>query len=134
MFSSPILSLPKGFGSKFAFLNKIPLPTKRIALPTADMTWLHQLNPTPSFPPYTGRFKVGTVDVEVPVSELDAPSPAPEDAKVKGIETVAFRVFYPCQEDSVQKYVRWIPNPQREYVGAYARFLGANSAFSQFFS
>ncbi|KAF2751395.1 hypothetical protein M011DRAFT_394765 [Sporormia fimetaria CBS 119925] len=95
------------------------------------MPLLHQLNPTPSFPSYTGRYKVGTVDVEIPVRELDSPSPAPSFSK---LPTVAFRVFYPCQPDSEQKQVRWIPSPQREYIGAYARFLGANSAFSQFFS
>lgn len=133
MFSTPILLLPKNFINRLAFLKNIPLPTKRIALPNAEMTWLHQLNPTPSFPAYTGRFKVGTVDVEVPVEELDAPSPEPEEVKGR-IETVAFRVFYPCQEGSKEKFVRWIPEPQREYVGAYARFLGANGAFAQFFS
>ncbi|KAF2271265.1 uncharacterized protein EI97DRAFT_438000 [Westerdykella ornata] len=96
------------------------------------MTWLHQLNPTPAFPPYTGRYKVGTVDVEIPVAELDSPSPAPSSAS--DLSTVAFRIFYPCHPDSQQRNVRWIPSPQREYVGAYARFLGANGAFSQFFS
>lgn len=50
------------------------------------------------------------------------------------LPTVAFRVFYPCKEESEQKRVRWIPSPQREYISAYARFLGANSAFAGVFS
>ncbi|KAF2112153.1 platelet-activating factor acetylhydrolase [Lophiotrema nucula] len=94
------------------------------------MGWLSGLNPTPSFPAYTGPYKVGSTDVEIPVTDLESPSPAPS----KDIPTVAFRVFYPCNADSQQRAVRWIPSPQREYLGAYARFLGANSAFSQIFS
>ncbi|KAF3032057.1 hypothetical protein E8E12_001807 [Didymella heteroderae] len=95
------------------------------------MTWLKNINPTPAFPAYTGPHKVGSIDVEIPTSELENPS---DDAPPADIPTVAFRVFYPCRQDSEQKAVRWIPSPQREYVAAYARFLGANSAFAGIFS
>ncbi|KAF3049570.1 hypothetical protein E8E11_006667 [Didymella keratinophila] len=95
------------------------------------MTWLKNMNPTPAFPAYTGPHKVGSIDVEIPTSELESPS---DEAPPADIPTVAFRVFYPCRQDSEQKAVRWIPSPQREYIAAYARFLGANSAFAGIFS
>ncbi|KAF1954484.1 hypothetical protein CC80DRAFT_493640 [Byssothecium circinans] len=96
------------------------------------MGWLTRFNPTPSFPPYTGPYKVGSVDVELPTSQLESPSPSPSPCT--NIPTVAFRIFYPGREDSKQRGVKWLPNPQREVIGAYARFLGAGNAFSQFFS
>ncbi|KAF2791738.1 hypothetical protein K505DRAFT_409054 [Melanomma pulvis-pyrius CBS 109.77] len=99
------------------------------------MPWLTSLNPTPSFPAYTGPYAVGSVDVEIPVSELE--SPDPKASPCADVSTVAFRVFYPCRVDGGKgkgKGVRWIPNPQREYVGAYARFLGAGSGVAQMFS
>ncbi|KZM28056.1 1-alkyl-2-acetylglycerophosphocholine esterase [Ascochyta rabiei] len=95
------------------------------------MTWLKNVNPTPSFPAYTGPHKVGSIDVEIPTGDLENPS---VDGPPADLPTVAFRVFYPCRQDSEQKPVKWIPNPQREYVAAYARFLGANSAFAGIFS
>lgn len=97
----------------------------------ADMTWFRNINPTPAFPAYTGPHKVGSIDVEIPVGELENPS---DDAPPADISTVAFRVFYPCRQDSEQKAVKWIPSPQREYIAAYARFLGANSALASAFS
>ena len=71
------------------------------------------------------------MDVEIPTSDLDSPS---ADAPPADLPTVAFRIFYPCNQDSNEKAVRWIPSPQREYISAYARFLGANSAFASVFS
>jgi platelet-activating factor acetylhydrolase len=95
------------------------------------MTWLNRINPTPAFPAHTGPYKVGSVDIEIPTSELENPSTGSlHDA----LPTVAFRVFYPATQESNEKGVRWIPSPQREYVSAYARFLGANSAFAGVFS
>lgn len=94
------------------------------------MSWFSRFNPTPAFPPYTGPYKVGSVDVEIPAADLDSPSPAPDSS----LATVAFRIFYPCEPSSLERPVKWIPNPQRGYVGAYARFLGANSAFSDIFA
>ncbi|CAO2658065.1 Nn.00g073250.m01.CDS01 [Neocucurbitaria sp. VM-36] len=95
------------------------------------MTWLHRLNPTPTFPSHTGPYKVGSVDVEIPTNELESST---RNAPPTDLPTVAFRIFYPCTQDSNQKAVRWIPSPQREYVSAYAKFLGANSAFAGVFS
>lgn len=94
------------------------------------MTWLNRINPTPAFPAHTGPYKVGSIDVEIPTSELDNPS----TEATKDLPTVAFRVFYPAKQESNERGVRWIPSPQREYISAYAKFLGANSAFAGVFS
>jgi len=89
------------------------------------------LNPVPSFPPYTGPYAVGTVDVEIPVANLPSPSPAPDPK----LSTVHFRIFYPCEEPQKHpKRTYWIPDPQREYLGAYARFLGAGPSVAELFS
>ncbi|OCK85560.1 platelet-activating factor acetylhydrolase [Lepidopterella palustris CBS 459.81] len=94
------------------------------------MSWFFNFNLTPVLPSYTGPYKVGSVDVEIPATELDSPSPPPDSA----LPTVAFRIFYPCEPGSHERPVRWIPSPQRGYMRAYARFLGANSAFSDIFA
>ena len=91
---------------------------------------LSKLSPVPGFPEYTGPHKVGTIDVELPISELEAPSPAPDSS----IPTVQYRIFYPCEPDAKGKAVNWIPAPQREYVSAYTRFLGAGSTLAEFIS
>ncbi|KAF2638434.1 hypothetical protein P280DRAFT_471525 [Massarina eburnea CBS 473.64] len=96
------------------------------------MGWLNRINPTPSFPAYTGPYKVGSVDVELPTPQLE--SPGPSASPCTNLPTVAFRIFYPARHESTQRGVKWLPSPQREFVGAYARFLGAGNAFSQFFS
>jgi platelet-activating factor acetylhydrolase len=101
------------------------------SLAPVNMTWLNRLNPTPAFPAHTGPYKVGTVDVEIPTSELASPS---ANAPPAELPTVAFRVFYPCRQDSNEKAAKWIPSPQREYLSAYAKFMGANSAFAKIFS
>ncbi len=93
-------------------------------------SYLSRLNPVPTFPAYTGIHKVGTIDVELPVSEIDAPSAAPEEH----ISTVQYRIFYPCDSDSTGKAVNWLPNPQRDHVAAYTRFLGAGSILAEFIS
>jgi platelet-activating factor acetylhydrolase len=78
-----------------------------------------------------GPYTVGTCDCELPVYDLDAPSEAPS---ANPPETVSFRIFYPCTPQSRQRAVRWVPSPQRGYLSAYARFVGANSAISEAFS
>lgn len=85
-------------------------------------SYLSQLSPVPSFPEYTGPYKVGTVDVEIPVSELDSPSPAPDTAA--DIHTVQFRIFYPTTANSAGKNISWLPAPQRHHVSAYTQFIG----------
>ncbi|KAK7721767.1 hypothetical protein SLS57_005116 [Botryosphaeria dothidea] len=94
------------------------------------MAWMSTLNPVPSFPSYSGPYNVGSFDVEIPISQLKSPSPAPESS----VSTVSFRVFYPCESGSQERAVQWVPTPQRGYVSAYARFLGAGSAFAQMFA
>ncbi|RFU25877.1 hypothetical protein B7463_g10461, partial [Scytalidium lignicola] len=89
-----------------------------------------KLNPLPGFPEYSGPHKVGTIDVEIAVSELESPSPAPDDS----IPTVQYRIFYPCEESAKKKPIYWLPRPQREYVSAYMRFAGANSILAQLIS
>lgn len=94
-------------------------------------SYLNRLNPIPSFPAYTGPHHVGTIDVELPVSELDSPSPAPDDT----IDTVQYRIFYPCDDDSkLNKPVTWLPQPQRAHVAALTRFLGTGEKLAEVIS
>ncbi|KAL8779688.1 MAG: hypothetical protein Q9213_006813 [Squamulea squamosa] len=93
------------------------------------MSIFSHLNPAPSFPSYTGRYAVGTTDVEIPVVELPSPSPSPRSS----LSTVSFRIFYPCESSAKSaKLVYWLPDPQQEYLGAYLRFLGASRRLSVF--
>jgi platelet-activating factor acetylhydrolase len=96
----------------------------------AMTSYLSRLNPVPGFPEYTGPYKVGSIDVELPISELDSPSPSPDES----ISTVQYQIFYPCEPDAKGKGLSWIPTPQREYVSAYARFVGAGSKLAEFIS
>lgn len=88
------------------------------------MSYLAGLSPVPGFPEYTGPYKVGSVDVELPISELESPSPAPDAAE--GIHTIQFRIFYPAAQDSKGPPISWLPAPQRLHVAAYTQFLGLN--------
>jgi platelet-activating factor acetylhydrolase len=98
-----------------------------------DMAGLvSSLNLVPSFPDYTGPYKVGTVDVEIPVSELESPSPAPEGAA--HIHTILFRIFYPAEAVSYGTRVTWLPAPQRLHIAAYAQFLGAGPTLASILS
>ncbi|CAI6339331.1 unnamed protein product [Periconia digitata] len=98
------------------------------------MSWLGRFNPTPTFPAYTGPYKVGSVDVETPTSNLSSPHDPSQSPPCPDIPTVAFRMFYPAKADSNQRGVKWIHNPQREVVSAYAKFLGAGNALASLFS
>ncbi|CAM1508041.1 Fc.00g048890.m01.CDS01 [Cosmosporella sp. VM-42] len=100
---------------------------------TAKMaSYLSRLSPVPAFPEYTGPYKVGTVDVEIPVSELKSPSPVPEGAD--NIHTVQFRIFYPAVPESNEKRISWLPNPQRQNLVAYTKFLGIGNMLAEFLS
>ncbi|KAG5798689.1 hypothetical protein H9Q69_002265 [Fusarium xylarioides] len=96
------------------------------------MSYLSRLSPIPAFPEYTGPYKVGTVDVEIPISELEAPSAAPEG--VDQIHTVQYRMFYPAVPESHEKYISWLPNPQRQHLVAYTKFLGIGPMLAEFLS
>ncbi|KAK4177597.1 platelet-activating factor acetylhydrolase [Triangularia setosa] len=89
------------------------------------------LNPIPGFPEYTGPYKVGTVDVEIPISELPA-SQKPESAA--DIHTILFRIFYPAVSEARGKHITWLPAPQRLHIEAYAQFLGLGSKASSVLS
>ncbi|KAF3061348.1 putative phospholipase A2 [Daldinia childiae] len=90
---------------------------------------LSRLNPIPGFAEYTGPYKVGTVDVEIPVSELESPAPTPSIAA--DIETIQFRIFYPAHPDSQGKRITWLPAPQREHLSAYIQFLGIGQLLAE---
>ncbi|KAH8879646.1 phospholipase A2 [Thozetella sp. PMI_491] len=83
---------------------------------------ISRLSPIPAFPEYTGPHKVGTVDVEIPVSELDAPSETPDCAA--DIHTVQYRIYYPAVPEAKGKRITWLPAPQRLHVSGYTQFLG----------
>lgn len=88
-------------------------------------SYLSKLNPVPGFDEYSGPYKVGTIDVEIPITELESPAPAPVNSEP--IETVQFRVFYPAQPEATGKRITWLPAPQRDHLTAYIKFLGIGS-------
>ncbi|KAH0497801.1 hypothetical protein TgHK011_005086 [Trichoderma gracile] len=94
--------------------------------------YLSRLNPVPAFPEYTGPYKVGTIDVEIPVSDLPSPAPRPDNAG--DVETVLFRVFYPAVATSNEKLISWLPAPQRHYVSAYTKFMGVGHTLAELLS
>ncbi|EAQ90545.1 hypothetical protein CHGG_02480 [Chaetomium globosum CBS 148.51] len=81
-------------------------------------SFVSSLSPVPAFPEYQGPYKVGTVDVEIPVSELESPSSVPDGSS--HIHTILFRIFYPAVPESQGKRVSWLPAPQRLHIAAYA--------------
>lgn len=95
-------------------------------------SYFSYINPVPGFSDYTGPHKVGTIDVEIPISELDSPSPALDPSSPAGsLTTVQYRIFYPCESDSKGKSIKWVPEPQRQWLSAYSRFLGAGSKLAE---
>ena len=96
----------------------------------APLQWLAA--PLPGFPSYPGPHAVGTVDVELLVSQLNA---AGCEAPPGSVPTVAFRIFYPCERPLKRtRPVRWIPTPQMNIFSAYTRLLGLGPAASGLFS
>lgn len=94
--------------------------------------YLNKVNPIPALPEYTGPYKVGTVDVEISVADLKAPSSAPPSAA--DIHTVLFRIYYPARPESRGKRITWLPAPQRSHVSAYTKFLGFGPLSSEIIS
>ncbi|KAI0910691.1 phospholipase A2 [Ustulina deusta] len=90
---------------------------------------LSKLNPVPRFPEFIGPYKVGTVDVEIPVCDLESPAPAPDHAAY--IQTIQFRIFYPCDPSATGKRITWLPTPQRDYLSAYIKFLGVGALLAE---
>ncbi|KAI9837019.1 MAG: hypothetical protein M1819_000668 [Sarea resinae] len=94
-------------------------------------SFFSRLNPVHAFPPYRGPYSVGSIEVEIPVSDLASPSTTPPSPDAN-ITTLQFRVFYPCEKKPPKSTaVYWIPSPQRSYLSAYARFLGASPTLAQ---
>ncbi|KAK6496666.1 hypothetical protein TWF481_001656 [Arthrobotrys musiformis] len=89
---------------------------------------LSRLSPVPYFPSYKGPYEVGTIDLEVPVSQFVDEGLTPPCPSHSGIPTIQFRIFYPAalkgQATGVQG-ANWVPSPRKEYVAAYCRFAGA---------
>ncbi|KKA30486.1 hypothetical protein TD95_000655 [Thielaviopsis punctulata] len=82
----------------------------------------------PYFPDYTGPYRVGTVDIEVPITELASPAPAPSNAAE--IRTILVRVYYPAEPNTGGRKIHWLPTPQRQNVSAYAQFMGLGPTLS----
>lgn len=91
-------------------------------------------NPVPTFPEYTGPYKVGTVDIEIPVSQLDPDPKSPGPDGSTDVHTILCRIFYPAVPESRPKRITWLPNPQRLHIGAYAQFLGVGSTAANIIS
>ncbi|CAN8095478.1 unnamed protein product [Discula destructiva] len=109
-----------------------PTKAEKAAYTERMAYYLNKVNPIPVLPEYTGPYKVGTIDVEIPVANLKAPSEAPANAT--DIHTVLFRVYYPAQPDSKGKRITWLPAPQRSHVSAYTKFLGFGPVSSEIIS
>ena len=83
----------------------------------------------PYLPSYTGPHAVGTIDIEIPISELDSPAPLPDNFD---IPTIKARIFYPCEPvKKKSKPVYWIAEPQWDHLEAFYSFLGASSRMSK---
>lgn len=108
------------------------MPAMEQSTTTKLASYLSRLSPVPAFPEYTGPYKVGTVDIEIPVSELESPVPVPEGAS--DINTVQFRMFYPAVSASSEKRIGWLPTPQRQHLSAYTKFLGIGPMLAEFLS
>jgi platelet-activating factor acetylhydrolase len=65
----------------------------------------------PVLPKYPGPYKVGSIDIEIPLSE-----PRKFDIIETNVETILVRLFYPTEST-------WLPQPNMEYAKGYAKFL-----------
>ncbi|CAK7269359.1 hypothetical protein SEPCBS119000_003527 [Sporothrix epigloea] len=112
-------------------MNTLPRDSSAGAA-TRIKAYFSRLNPVPVFPEYTGPYKVGTIDIEIPVSVLDSPSPAP--GGTDDLHTVQFRIFYPTTPDAQGERIRWLPTPQRSHVSGYTQFLGIRPILAELVS
>lgn len=97
-------------------------------------SYLSRLNPIPRLPEYTGPYAVGTVDVEIPVADLESPAPTPPGVAAAEIETIQFRVYYPAHPAAAAEggqRITWLPAPQRDHLSAYIKFLGVGTFWAQ---
>lgn len=108
------------------------MPAQMMSASAKMSALLSRMSPIPAFPSYTGPYKVGTMDVEIPVTDLRSPSPRPFNAG--DIPTIQFRVFYPAVDDSDQNHIPWLPTPQRHHVSAYTKFIGIGDMLAEFLS
>jgi platelet-activating factor acetylhydrolase len=74
----------------------------------------------PYLPRYPGPFQVGSIDVEVPLSESKT-----FDTTETSVETILIRLFYPADANGLTKCAApsWLPLPSMEYAKGYAAFL-----------
>ncbi|KAI9149476.1 putative phospholipase A2 [Paramyrothecium foliicola] len=112
--------------------NYLTMSTKEPTASAKLAAYLARMSPIPAFPEYTGPYKVGTMDVEIPVTDFSSPTPAPDNAA--DIPTIQYRVFYPAVSESNQKRISWLPNPQRQHVSAYTQFVGVGSTMADVLS
>lgn len=87
----------------------------------------------PKFPDFSGPYKVGTIDFEIPIDELQSTSSSPleNDSKIK---TVQYRMFYPCDPNTDKEFANWLPKPQRAYLAGYCRLLNFKNNTADYLS
>ena len=75
----------------------------------------------PMLPKYPGPYKVGSLDVEIPLRDSKK-----FDVIETNVETVLVRFFYPADSSARGKKAAapsWLPQPSMEYAKGYANFL-----------
>lgn len=83
------------------------------------MATLISVNLSPQLFSYTGPYKVGTIDVEIPVSDIVSSCKRPKEAS--GISTILFRIFYPATAGCNQQPAKWMPNHQTSAYVTYGQ-------------
>ena len=75
----------------------------------------------PSLPNYPGPYEVGSIELEIPISE-----PRKFDLLQTKAETILVRFFYPTNNQSLSKGAvqpAWLPSPGLEYAKGYAKLF-----------
>ncbi len=86
-------------------------------------SYLTRLNPVPAFPEYTGPYKVGTVDVEIPTLRARVAQPEPRQRRRHPHRPVPH--LLPGGPPTLAAGgSAGLPAPQRNHVSAYTKFLG----------